>query len=457
MRASASCDDPVPRTCRFPSTSDRSRQDMTISDAPATAGPITDTVRAFAQGANYLPSPDPFIAKTPYHRPLDARRLDAVPWPAPLEEQNWISDPGLMANRLLMNFYESGALFLPADGLARRQAEFEDFYSAEALRNAELARPEAERFVFGFLDSAVRLTGRWDTDALEAHVTAAISETTSADRPVLRAIEESAEPKRAAELMIAQMALDGLTEATAMSQNLGGAFGAGQSELFKIFIDEFGYGVFDAKHSTLFAELCRSVGMNDEPHHYWFFYLPSWIAGNNYFYKVTRSRTDFFRYIGGMAFLEATFAPSFAAMTKTFRAVYGDAVDTRYFDEHAHIDEHHGRMAVYDLLLPLGRKHGAHAIKEMVRGIEEVRLLGRLGDEDLLAQITWRPEAVQAAPGGEGERLEPGRFETRVADRDTLVAVESGTAGLHWTPTGGPLELAAGQGVRVPRGRLYGV
>ncbi|MFD3684318.1 iron-containing redox enzyme family protein [Nocardiopsis sp. NPDC058631] len=372
-------------------------------------------------------------------------------------EEDWVCDPGLMANRLLMNFYESGSLFLPSDGLARQQAAFEDFYRTEAAQAAELARPEVERFVFGFLDSAVRVTGQWDTDALEAHVTAAIKETTSADRPVLRAIEESPDPKRAAETMIAQMALDGLTEATAMSQNLGGAFGAEQSELFKIFIDEFGYGVFDAKHSTLFAELARSVGMNDQPHHYWYFYLPSWIAGNNYFYKVTRSRTDFFRYIGGMAFLEATFAPSFAAMTKTFRSVYGDAVDTRYFDEHAHIDEHHGRMAVYDLLLPLGRKHGAYAIQEMVRGIEEVRLLGRIGDEDLLAQIAWRPEAIDAAGTG-GEPLEPGgAFETRVADRDTVIAVVEGEAELHWSPTGAPLRFGSGQSVRVPRGRLYGV
>ncbi|MFC4565264.1 iron-containing redox enzyme family protein [Nocardiopsis mangrovi] len=436
---------------------------MTIDDAPTRFDALQNTIRNFSATSSYRPSAEPFIRATPYHRPLDAQRLDRVDWASPLAEAEWLSDSGLMANRLLMNVYESDALFLPASGLAGRRREFEDFYHSASRRNAEFAREDAERFVFGFLDSSVRTSGRWDTDALEAHITAAIADATSADRPVLRAIEEAAEPERAAETMIAQMALDGLTEATAMSQNLGGAFGHEQSELFKIFIDEFGYGVFDAKHSTLFAELCRSVGMNTEPHHYWFFYLPAWIAGNNYFYKVTRARTNFFRYIGGMAYLEATFAPSFAAMTKTFRTVYGDDVDTRYFDEHAHIDEHHGRMAVYDLLLPLGRKHGAHAIEEMVRGIEEVRLLGRIGDEDLLAQITWTPEPVDSgtterAPDGPEFRVDAGSaFETRVADRDTLVTVEAGSAALHWTPTRGPLVLDAGRSVRVPGGRLYGI
>lgn len=430
---------------------------MSIQHEPSVTGSTPETVGRFAGGSCYRPSEKTHITGTPYHRPLDSHRLETVSWQNRLSEKDWICDSGLMANRLLMNFYESDSLFLPAEGLAGQQAAFEDFYRTEAAQAAELARPEVERFVFGFLDSAVRINGQWDTAALEAHVTAAIEETTSADRPVLRAIEESDDPERAAETMIAQMALDGLTEATAMSQNLGGAFGTEQSELFKIFIDEFGYGVFDAKHSTLFAELARSVGMNDQPHHYWFFYLPSWIAGNNYFYKVTRSRTNFFRYIGGMAFLEATFAPSFAAMTKTFRSVYGERVDTRYFDEHAHIDEHHGRMAIHDLLLPLGRKHGAYAVREMVRGIEEVRLLGRIGDEDLLAQISWRPEAVDTdSSGGRPLPTENG-FETRVADRDTLVTVESGEAALHWTPTGTPLSIGSGQSVRVPRGRLYGV
>ncbi|MGC5011073.1 iron-containing redox enzyme family protein [Streptosporangium sp. DT93] len=367
-----------------------------------------------------------------------------------------------MANRLLMNIYESDALFLPSGGLSGKERQFEEFYGRKARLHSDLVRPAVESFVFDSLGSDVRINGRWDCDALEAHVLAAIDEAVNGDRPALRAIEQAADPRRAAEMMIAQMALDGLTEATAMSQNLGGAYGPEQSEVFKIFIDEFGYGVFDAKHSTLFVELCRSVGMSAEPHHYWFSYMPSWMAGNNYFYKVTRNRSQFFRYIGGMAFLEATFAPSFAAMTKTYRAVYGDGIDTRYFDEHAHIDQHHGRMAVNDLLLPLARKHGDLAIRELLRGIEDVRVLGRLNDADLIGQLSWQPEVVTAETGGDG-RDEPREidattpFETTISDHDMTVSVLDGTAELHWSATGEPLEVATGQAVRVPTGRLYGL
>ncbi|GAA4182244.1 hypothetical protein GCM10022252_07830 [Streptosporangium oxazolinicum] len=423
---------------------------------------VRDSVSELITTSSYRPTGNSYIDNTPYHRPLDADRLSRIKWDQPLTEEGLLSDESLVANRLLMNIYESDALFLPSDGLSGKEKQFTEFYGRKARLHSDLVRPAVESYVFDSLGSDVQINGRWDCDALESHVLAAIDEAVNGDRPALRAIEEAADPRRAAEIMIAQMALDGLTEATAMSQNLGGAYGLEQSEVFKIFIDEFGYGVFDAKHSTLFVELCRSVGMNTEPHHYWFYYLPSWIAGNNYFYKVTKNRAQFFRYIGGMAFLEATFAPSFAAMTKTFRAVYGDQIDTRYFDEHAHIDQHHGRMAVNDLLLPLARKHGDYAIRELLRGIEDVRALGRLNDADLIGQLGWQPEVTTAETGRDGQD-EPREidartpFETMISDHDMTVSVLDGTAELHWSATGGPLEVATGQAVRVPKGRLYGL
>ena len=419
-------------------------------------------VLEFAAGPPYAPSSGPLITHTPYHRPLDATRLGQLSWSEPLAEDRLVSDEGLVAHRLLMNVYESDMLFLPSSGLVGQEEAFSSFYDQRRRQNAELVRPLVESFAFDFLDRSVRITGEWTIDALHAHITAAIDETIHADSDVLLAIDTSADRRRAAEMLLAQMALDGLTEATAMSQNLGGAYGAEQSELFKIFIDEFGYGVFDTKHSTLFGELCRSIGMVADAHRYWFFYLPSWIASNNYFYYVTRNRTAFFRYVGGMAYLEATFAPRFAAMTRVLRTIYGGTVDTRYCDEHAHIDQHHGRMAVEDLLLPMARKHGPLAIQDMVRGIEEVRLLGRIADDDLLAQIRWQP-ALTHAPDPSPDRREvrtlgpATAFETSVAERDTLVSVVEGSVDLHWTATGDPLRVHAGQAVLVPRGRLHGL
>jgi hypothetical protein len=116
-------------------------------------------------------------------------------------------------------------------------------------------------------------------------------------------------------------------------------------------------------------------------------------------------------------------------------------------------------MAVHDLLLPLARKHGDRAVRGLLRGVEEVRLLGRLNDEELLNQINWQPAAGTApAPAGPGTRLDGSSpFTTRVAGLDTVVSVRRGGVELHWRPTGEPLLLGRGEAVRVPAGRLYGL
>jgi hypothetical protein len=423
---------------------------------------VAATVAEFAESEPYRPQTAPFVSGDPYHRPLDAARLAAIDWSRPLTEEQFVSDESLLASRLLMNVYESDALFLPRDGLRGKERGFEAFYSSRNRQLADRLRPTAEHFALGFLDDRVKITGSWESDALVAHLEHTIDETVNADRPVLQAIEAAPDGRRAAGMLIAQMALDGLTEATAMSQNLGGAFGPEQSELFKIFIDEFGYGVFAAKHSTLFTDLCTSAGMATDAHHYWFFYLPTSIAVNNYFYTVTRNRTGFFRYVGAMALLEATFAPYFDALAKTLRSVYGDTVDLKYCDEHAHIDQHHGRMAVHDLLVPLARKHGPAAARDLIRGVEEIRLLGALADQDVLAQLRWTPSVVKADPSPVDpadavELTARTPFETRVAAADCVVRVLGGQAQLYWSATGDPLTPAAGEAVEVPKGRLYGI
>lgn len=423
---------------------------------------LTEESVRFSRFPQFRPTSDPFIQDNPYHRPMNPERIAGLDWSRPIGEETFASDESLLANRLLMNIYESDALFLPAAGLRRFEDDFNAFYHSDSRLAGERIRPEAERFAFGFLDDSVGVTGQWDEDTLRTHVQHAIDQANNPGaRPVFDAIRASKNPEVAAGTQIVQMALDGLTEATAMSQNLGGAFGPEQSELFKIFVDEFGYGVFPAKHSTLFMELCSSVGMATTSHHYWFFYLPSSIAINNYFYWATRNRAGFFRYIGAMAFLEATFASWFGDLTKVFRDAFGDRVDTRYCDEHAHIDQHHGRMAIEDLLIPLARKHGPIAVKGLLQGVEEIQLLDRLAGADLLAQLNWDPAVVDApADGPTGTVVEldsDSAFDTQVAPAATRLHVLGGEALLHTSATGDPLRVPQGKSVVVPAGRLYGV
>jgi quercetin dioxygenase-like cupin family protein len=285
----------------------------------------------------------------------------------------------------------------------------------------------------------------------------------------LQAIRRLGEPRDGADMLLVQLALDGLTEASAMARNLGGSYGPEQSELFKIFIDEFGAGVFEAKHSTIFEKLIASRGLKTDVHAYWHFYLTGSIAIINYFNYLTDDHRRFFRYAGALTFAEWTFAKFFTDLAAILRDLFGDAVDTHYCDEHGHIDVHHGRMTFENLLLGLARKHGDDVIPDLVRGVEEIRLLARLTDEEFIRQVTWADELPRYVEEGrrlrpaasevvETANVEPGHlFGTRTHDEPTVVSVETGEVDLLVGPENPPFPLRAGDAILVPAGCLHGL
>src|ERR687886_2081 len=349
-------------------------------------------------------TPEVHVLGNPYRRPLSPETVRELDFSRPLREEEFSSYGSLVANRILLNFYESESILLPRDGLPTAKADFEAFYD-DGLRDVATAmRPELERFAFGFLDEAVDVAGAWNLEALRTHFMRVVEEADAAEAPGLQAIRRLERPADGVDMLLIQLALDGLTEASAMARNLGGAYGPEQSELFKIFIDEFGAGVYDAKHSTIFEKLMASRGLKTDVHAYWHFYLTGSIAIINYFNYLTDDHRKFFRYAGALTFAEWTFAKFFTDLE--------------------------------NLLLGLARKHGDDVIPELVRGVEEIRLLARLTDAEFANQISWADSLETHAEQGrrlrgstEVERveLEPGHpFGTRSFDEPTLVSVERG-------------------------------
>ncbi|KMQ80554.1 hypothetical protein BPMI_04742 [Candidatus Burkholderia pumila] len=85
-----------------------------------------------------------------------------------------------------------------------------------------------------------------------------------------------------------------------MARNVLGNFSAHQSELFKILIEEYGYGMHEKKHSTIFEEMMRQAGLNATTHHYWQFYTAPSMALTNYFHYISANHQHFFRYLGAL-------------------------------------------------------------------------------------------------------------------------------------------------------------
>ncbi|HEX8853401.1 MAG TPA: iron-containing redox enzyme family protein, partial [Pyrinomonadaceae bacterium] len=245
-----------------------------------------------------------------------------------------------------------------------------------------------------------------------------------------------------------------------------------QSELFKIAIDDYGYGVHKAKHSTLFENTMATCGLSTDAHAYWHFYLTGSLALNNYYHYVSRDHSKFFRAIGAVAVGESLFAHTCRKFSEMLRAVFGTRVDTYYFDEHYHIDAHHGRMAVENVVAPAIAKYGDSVIAEIVRGMEELQAITALADADFMAQLAWaddleghRATASSLRQRGLSEETEAAKTTavvregepviTRACDTDRLWLVESGALELV-AGHGRAIRIEAGEGIVVPRQRLHG-
>ena len=424
----------------------------------------------YAANPLFRNSREQLIEDNPYRRPIDPELVRGMDFSKPLTRNETFSRSALAAHRMLLNIYEADLVFLPENNFGAKRGDFSLFYSDENRLLGEMVRPTLERHVFGFLQDQVGITGRWTAGALRAYMESLLQQHEQSQIDVVTFILSCKEPEKAAMTLLIQVASDFLTEASASARNVLGKYGPIQSELFKIVIDDYGYGVHKAKHSTLFENTLASCGLTSNIHAYWQYYLGSSIALANYYHLVSRNHGKFFRYVGAFAFAEAMFSHTCRQISQMLRKVFGPGVDTYYFDEHYHIDAHHGRMAFDYLVEPAIAKYGDVIIEDIVRGLEEVRLLTVMSDEDFMAQASWFCQAEEYKSiaraiqkrilDGEvtGAELSPVERQAepaimQVADEDELWTVDSGTlevaAGYDQF-----IKLGAGEGLVVPRHRM---
>jgi len=433
---------------------------------------LRDAVQRYAYHPIYLDSEEWVNEDNPYRRQLRPQVLKHLDFSRVLPKDEILNYHSLAAQRLLTAIYEADLMFLPRAGLADKWDDFRGFYSPSNRALGERIRPALERHAFGFLDAEVEVSGKWTRNDLVALMSQHQRQDFSEPSKSEIAIVKSADPVRAARMWLVQFAPDFLSEASPMIRNVLGNYGGAQSEWFKIIIDEYGYGVHATKHSRLFEETLRSVGLDTAIHHYWQFYLTSSLMVNNYFHYLGKNHELFFRYLGALYYTETTLVAFCRRAAELLTRVFDGAADVRYFTEHVHIDQHHGRMALEKLILPIIDRYGPVVIPEIVRGFEEFKVIADIADGDFAEQIDWMDS------GADYKRLhdpvwaavEQGRItvpidhlveprgelsNTHCHDGDELCHIVSGTMrfvnGLDAYQI-----LEAGQGTVIRKNRLHG-
>ncbi len=430
-------------------------------------------IELYAAQPLFADTPEWVIRDNPFRRPVDSRAIQLLDFSTPLDRSGVLGASALAAHRMLLNIYETDLIFLPGTDFATKRKDFSSYYSNENKLLGELVRPILEAHVFSFLDDEIDVTGKWSVEALKSYLHSVVNKHEQSELEICAKVLSSSDPKRASRELLIQVAGDFLSEASASSRNILGKYGEIQSEFFKIVIDDYGYGVHPAKHSTLFENTLATCDLLSDVHAYWQFYLSSSLAINNYYHYVSRDHSKYFRAIGAIAVAETMFSHTCRQISKMLRTVFGKAVDTYYFDEHFHIDAHHGRMAFEHVVAPAIARHGDAVIPDIVRGMEELQWLTSLSDEDFIAQIVFADgvedlkaqaqEIHRMIRNGKLETLVTTHFEngsksriTRVCDQDKLYVVDSGVLDVV-VGQDHSVRLEGGDAMIVPRQRLHGL
>lgn len=297
------------------------------------------------------------------------------------------------ANRILFAMNEADILMMPHDKMEK--GHFTDRYSEERTAAAYIGMPYLEKYLFSFLESEIVLADNWNLRNVEEYFSSFARESRQVDTlPSAEAILNSASPENAARDWLVQLAPDFLIESSPMARYASGNYGKLSSALFKIIIDELGYGEFQKKHSTLFEDTMRSADLDPEAHKYWQYYLNGSLLLANYYNMITRNRSNIFKYIGAIFHAETGFIRSCEIWRDALKTALPN-LDVRYFNEHIHIDIDHSRMAFDGLVKPAIERYGSFAAQEIVRGFEEAQMVGDIAETDFVNQVEWKDRAVE--------------------------------------------------------------
>ena len=204
---------------------------------------------------------------------------------------------------------------------------------------------------------------------------------------------------------LVQSSPDLLAEASASALGVIGEYGEPQSALFRILIDEFGYGAHGKKHAVLYRATMRSFGLDDAYNGYWPWFDTAALELHNVIHWLFQNPRNVFKQIGFLLYAETAYQRSTLAHHRYLREFHPDA-DARYFGEHAHIDLHHTRMVIDEAVTPLVARFGAEAGAEIIAGAELTKAAFARAGEHLLAVSRAFAAAPSAAWGGTGEPRE---------------------------------------------------
>ncbi|MFI4964152.1 MAG: iron-containing redox enzyme family protein [Caulobacterales bacterium] len=304
---------------------------------------------------------------------------------------------GLVKHQALMRCYQARYVLLPAQAPAGGVlAPLSRHYGEARLRALADIRPRLEAELIAPLAPA----GEGDIEAYVAAMLARIRE--GSENAFTAWLRNAAHRQDHYRNFLVQSSPDLLAEASASALGVIGEFGEAQSALFRILIDEFGYGAHARKHAVLYRATMRSFGLDDAYNGYWPWFDTTALELHNVIHWLFQNPRNIFRQVGFLLHAETAYQCSTLAHHRYLREFHPDA-DARYFAEHAHIDLHHTRMVIDEAVTPLIARFGPEAGGEIIAGAELTKAAFARAGGHLLAVSQAFATAPSARFGVEGK------------------------------------------------------
>ena len=171
-----------------------------------------------------------------------------------------------------------------------------------------------------------------------------------------------------------QSSADLLAEASASAMGVVGEFGAPQSALFRILIDEFGYGAPRTEaRAVLYQSAMRDSGLCADYNACWPLFDTAALELHNAIHYLFQNPANFFLQIGFLLFAETAYQRSTQDHFRYLREAFPRSTPV-ISRKHAHIDLHRPpRMVIDEVAGPLVATYGEAAGVEIVAGAELTR------------------------------------------------------------------------------------
>ena len=285
-------------------------------------------------------------------------------------------------HQALMRSYQGRFVLLPtSDFSGSIVAAMRQHYAPAAMAAIDAERDALEQTLIEPQVAALAVNHQTAADFIETMLTRI---QTNESNPFLSWLDTCPDRIHHYRNFLIQSGTDLLAEASASALGVIGEYGPAQSALFRILIDEFGYGVHDKKHSVLYRKTLHGFDLATEYNACWPLFDTVAIALHNTIHYLFQSPRNFFRQIGFLLYAETSYQRSTGDHDRYLRKHHPD-VDATYFSEHAHIDIHHSSMVVNEVVTPLVARFGEEVGQEIILGAELTRNAFAASDRHMLA------------------------------------------------------------------------